>query len=170
MTQNPNIEAAARVVAAAIVHGTSSDVAREVAQALDDARLLVRPVADPFATPGRNRPEKSPAALAALADCRKARQVADTARAQADGMPGKHDVSAAGGEVTFVVHPTSRAEWKQWMHALGVGDARGDSTGTSMIVRCTYGGVRARLVGVGVPALYGELAPLRSPKPAGVRP
>jgi hypothetical protein len=42
------------------------------------------------------------------------------------------------------------------MHALGVGDARADSTGVSMTVRCTYGGVRARLVGVGVPALYGE--------------
>ena len=156
MTPNPNVEPAARVIAAAIVHGTSSDVALEVAQALDDARLLVRP-ADPFAAPGRNRPAPSPAAVAALDKCRRAKVAADTARAQTEGMPGEPDVSASGGEVSIVVHPTTLADWKQWMHALGVGDTRGDSTGVSVIVRCTYGGVRARLVGVGVPALYGEL-------------
>ncbi|MCX4615749.1 hypothetical protein [Streptomyces mirabilis] len=112
--------------------------------------------ADPFAAPGRNRPAPSPAAVAVLAECRKAKEAADTARAQSDGMPGTPDVSAAGGEVSIVVRPQSLTDWKQWMHALGVGDARGVSTGTSMIVRCTFGGVRARLVGVGVPALYGE--------------
>ncbi|MGW2742328.1 hypothetical protein [Streptomyces sp. NPDC001450] len=156
MTANPHVESAARVIAAAIVHGTSPDVALEVAQALDDARLLVRS-ADPFAEPGRNRPERSPAAVAALGQCRRAKEAADTARAQTEGMPGEPDVSAAGGEVSIVVHPQSLADWKQWMHALGVGDARGDSTGVSMIVRCTYAGVRARLVGVGVPALYGDM-------------
>ncbi|MFM9464797.1 hypothetical protein ACKI1K_18330 [Streptomyces scabiei] len=149
------VERAARIIAAAIVHGTSGDPALDVAQALDDARLLAP--ADPFARPGRNRPAPSPAAVAALAECSKAKQAADTARAQVDGMPGEPAVSAAGGEVTFVVHPQSLADWKQWMHALGAGDARGDSTGVAMVVRCTYGGVRARLVGVGVPGLYGEL-------------
>ncbi|MFF7171137.1 hypothetical protein [Streptomyces pseudovenezuelae] len=123
----------------------------------------------PFTAPGRNRPAPSPAALAMLATCRKAKQVADTARAQSDGMPGKPDVSAAGGEVSIVVHPKSLADWKQWMHALGIGDARGDSTGVSMIVRCTYGGVRARLVGVGVPALYGEMHD-RTDRRTAVRP
>jgi hypothetical protein len=148
---NPNIERTARVVAAAIVHGTSDDVALDVAQALDDARLIVRPTAKS----GRSVP--SPAALAALAECRKAKQVADTARAQVEGMPGKPDVSAAAGEVTFVVHPHSLADWKQWTHALGAGDVHGTSTGVSMVVRCTYGGVRARLVGVGVPGMLTDL-------------
>ncbi|QWA26212.1 hypothetical protein KJK32_16600 [Streptomyces sp. JCM17656] len=111
---------------------------------------------DPFSTPGRNRPAPSPAAVAALDQCRRAKGVADTTRAQIDGMPGEPDVSAVGGEVRIVVHPESLADWKQWMHALGVGDARADSTGAAMTVRCTYGGVRARLVGYGVPALYGE--------------
>ncbi|MGA5489608.1 hypothetical protein ACPCK1_17850 [Streptomyces pseudogriseolus] len=152
---NPNILRAARAIAAAVVHGTSDDPALEAAQQLDELGLLA-PSTDPFSTPGRNRPEPSPAAVAALDQCRRAKNVADTARAQADGMPGKPDVSSAGGEVLFVVHPRSLADWKQWMHALGVGDARGDSTGAAMTVRCTYGGVRARLVGVGVPALYGE--------------
>ena len=153
---HPTVERAARIIAAAIVHGTSADPALDAAQALDDLRMLV-PLADPFATPGRNRPAPSPAAVAALADCRRAKQVADTARTEVAAMPGKPDVSAAGGEVQIVVHPRSLADWKQWMHALGVGDARGDSTGVAMTVRCTYGGVRARLVGVGVPGLYGEM-------------
>lgn len=144
---------AARVIAAAIVHGTGADPALDAARALADARLLA-PV-DPFDTPGRNRP--SPAAMAALADCRRAKKVADDARPLVEELPGDGHVDAAGGEVTFVVHPQSVAEWRKWLHALGVGDARGDSTGASMVVRCTYLGIRARLVGVGVPALYGDL-------------
>ncbi|MCX5562766.1 hypothetical protein [Streptomyces sp. NBC_00038] len=152
---NPKIERAARTIAAAVVHGTSGDPALEAAQALDELGLLA-PSTDPFSVPGKNRPAPSPAAVAALDQCRRAKSVADSARAQADGMPGKPDVSAAGGEVKFVVHPRSLADWRQWMHALGVGDARADSTGVSMTVRCTVGGVRARLVGIGVPALYGE--------------
>ena len=152
---NPNILRAARTIAAAVVHGMTDDPALEAAQQLAELGLLT-PSTDPFATPGRNRPEASPAAVATLAKCAAAKRVADTTRAQVDGMPGEPDVSASGGEVRIVVHPKSLADWKQWMHALGVGDARADSTGVSMIVRCTYGGVRARLVGVGVPALYGE--------------
>ncbi|MCX4705693.1 hypothetical protein [Streptomyces sp. NBC_01373] len=165
MSRNPNIERAARTVAAAIVHGTSSDVALEVAQALDDAGLLVRPEADPFTVPGRNRTVPSPAAVAALADCRRAKYVADGAVAEVADMPGAPDVWAAGGEVRIVVHPRSLAEWKRWTYELGVGDARGDSTGAALVVRCTYGGVRARLIGYGVPAMYkAQLA-----QPAGVR-
>ncbi|MCX4969357.1 hypothetical protein OHA98_41770 [Streptomyces sp. NBC_00654] len=152
---NTNIERAARAIAAAVVHGTTGDPALEAAQQLDELGLLTRST-DPFSTPGKNRPAPSPAAVAALAECGKAKRIADTARAQIDGMPGTPDVSSVGGEVRFVVHPRSLADWKQWMHALGVGDSRADSTGVSMTVRCTYGGVRARLVGVGVPALYGE--------------
>lgn len=155
MTTNPNIERAARVIAAAVVHGTSGDPALEAAQTLDELGLLA-PSTDPFMTPGRNRPAASPAAVAALDQCRRAKGIADTTRAQTDGMPGEPDVSAVAGEVRIVVHPKSLADWKQWMHALGVGDARADSTGASMTVRCTYSGVRARLVGMGVPALYGE--------------
>lgn len=151
-----NVLRAARAIAGAIVHGTGSDPALEAAQHLDELGLLA-PSTDPFSTPGRNRPEPSPAAVAVRAACGKAKRVADTARAQIDGMPGSPDVSAAGGEVLFVVHPKSLTDWKQWMHALGVGDARGDSTGGSMVVRCTYGDVRARLVGVGVPAMYSEM-------------
>jgi hypothetical protein len=153
---NPNILRAARTIAAAVVHGTTDDPALEAAQQLAELGLLA-PSPDPFSTPGRNRPEPSPAAVATLAKCAAAKRVADTTRAQVDGMPGEPDVSAVGGEVRIVVHPKSLADWKQWMHALGVGDARGDSTGVAMTVRCTYGGVRARLVGVGVPAMYGEL-------------
>lgn len=111
---------------------------------------------DPFLRLGRNRPAPSPAAVAALAQCGAAKRAADTVRAQIDRMPGGPDVSAAGGEVSIVVRPRSLADWRQWMHALGAGDSRADSTGAHMVVRCTYGGVRARLVGVGVPALYGE--------------
>lgn len=153
---NPAVERAARIIAAAIVHGTGSDPALDAAQALADERLLA-PTADPFERPGRNRPAPSPAAVAALADCRRAKDVADYARPLLDDMPAPASVDAAGGEVTFVVHPQSLADWRRWLHDIGAGDARGDSTGTSMIVRCTYFGVRAKVVGVGVPALYGEL-------------
>ncbi|MFF3190505.1 hypothetical protein [Streptomyces misionensis] len=122
----------------------------------------------PFAAPRKSRPALSPAAVALLAECRKAQTAAYTASVETAGMPGEPSVSAAGGEVQIVVHPRSLADWKQWMHTLGVGDARGDSTGVAMTVRCTYGGVRARLVGVGVPALYG--AALRTGHRAAVRP
>lgn len=162
---NPSIERAARVIAAAIVHGTGGDPALDAAQALADERLLAPP-ADPFETPGRNRPAPSPKALAVLADCRRAKAVADDARSLVADMPGAPTVDAAGGEVQFIVHPRSLADWRQWMHALGVGDARATSTGASMTVRCTYLGIRAQLVGVGVPAMYGEVHAARGRRTA----
>lgn len=151
---NPTIDRAARVIAAAIVHGTSSDVALEVAQALDDARLLVRPAADPFSLPGRNRPERSPAAVAALAQCRHAKEVADIARTEVAQMPGEATVDAAGGEVTFVVHPHDLDGWRRWTRLFGINDVRDvKHAGASAVARCRYRGVPTRLVGVGVPAL-----------------
>jgi len=162
------VDRAARIIATAIVHGTSSDPALEAAHALDDARMLPPAAADPFAAPGRRRPAPSPAAIAALADCRRAKRIAEDTRDVIEGMPGDPAVDAVAGEVTFVVHPRTVADWKQWLHALGVGDARGTSTGVSMIVRCTYLGVRARLVGVGVPALYSEMH-ARTGRTAGAR-
>ncbi|GGQ80979.1 hypothetical protein [Streptomyces flaveolus] len=152
---NSRIERAARVIAQAIVHGTTTDPAYEAARLLDEQGLLATTPADPFAAPGRNRP--SPAAVAALADCRRAKGIADDAKTLVADMPGAPAVEAAGGEVQFVVHPRTLADWKQWLHALNAGDARGDSTGAAMVVRCTYLGVRARLVGYGVPAMYSAL-------------
>ncbi|MGW2708648.1 hypothetical protein ACWC4J_06600 [Streptomyces sp. NPDC001356] len=149
-------ERAARIIASEFVHGTSGDPALSAAQTLDSLGLL-SPAADPFAAPGRNRPAPSPAAVRMLAECRRAQDAARTASVETAGLPGTPSVTAARGEVQFVVHPRSLADWKQWMHELGVGDARGDSTGAAMVVRFTYGGVRARLVGVGVPAMYGEM-------------
>jgi len=92
-----------------------------------------------------------------------------SASVETAGMPGAPSVTALRGEVTFVVHPQSLADWRQWTHALGVADARGSSTGGSMVVRCTYGGVRARLVGVGVPAMYGDMH-ARTGRRTAVRP
>lgn len=117
-----------------------------------------------------NRPPLSPAAVALLAECRKAKNAAARASVETARMPGAPSVTAAGGEVRLVVHPESLADWRRWLHDLGAADARGDSTGAAMVVHLRYGGVRARLVGVGVPALYGERPPMRSHKPAGVRP
>lgn len=156
MTQS-HVTRAARIVASAIVHGESLDPALDAAQALDDLGLLALQPRDPFTAPGRNRPA-SPAAMAVLADCRKAKGAAYTAAVETAGLPGDPQIDAAGGEVQIVVHPRSLADWRSWMHALDVGDARGQSTGASMTVRCTYGGVRTRLVGIGVPAMYTALS------------
>ncbi|MEU0675425.1 hypothetical protein ABZ330_21540 [Streptomyces sp. NPDC006172] len=106
---------------------------------------------------GRTRPTPSPAAEALLAACRKAKRAATSASVETAGMPGAPTVTALRGEVTFVVHPRSLADWREWTHTLGVADARCESTGVALVARCTYGGVRARLVGVGVPALYREM-------------
>lgn len=154
---NEQIERAARIIAAAFVHGTTTDPAFEAARLLDEQGLLAPAPADPFEAPGRNRPVPSPSAVAALADCRRAKAIADDALSLVEDMPGVPTVEAAGGEVKFVVHPRSLADWKQWLHALGAGDARGKSTGAAMVVHCTYLGVRARLVGYGVPAMYGAM-------------
>lgn len=149
---NPNLDNAARIVARAIVHGTSTDPALDAVQALDDAGLLAgrRPA---FRAPT----DASPSALAVLADSRRAKDAAYVAGVEHAGMPGEPEITAVAGEVTFIVHPRSLTDWEKWRHALGVGDKRAESTGTSMTVRCTYGGVRARLVGIGVPAMFGEL-------------
>ncbi|MFC8873182.1 hypothetical protein [Streptomyces ardesiacus] len=153
---NEQIERAARIIAAALVHGTTTDPAYEAARLLDEQGLLAAAPADPFEAPGRNRPAASPAAVAALADCRRAKKIADDAQSLVTDLPGAPEVEAAGGEVKFVVHPRSLADWKQWLDRLGIGDARGRSTGAAMVVHCTYLGVRARLVGYGVPAMYSE--------------
>lgn len=157
MSANPNIAAAAELIASVIVHGTSTDPALEAATALDGAGLLPRPVpADPFAAPRRNRPAPSPAALARLGECRKAKAAADLAVAEVTEMPGEPAVTANAGEVRFVVRPRSLADWKQWTLALGIPDAQSMNVGGAMVARFTYRGVRARLVGEGVPALLHE--------------
>ncbi|MDV6290278.1 hypothetical protein R2F25_30165 [Streptomyces sp. UP1A-1] len=94
MSNDRNIERAARIIAQAIVHGTTTDPAYEAARLLDREGLLAAP-ADPFAKPGRNRPAPSPAAVAVARQCRLAKEAADKARAVAEGMPGEPDVSAA---------------------------------------------------------------------------
>lgn len=157
MSNETNIERAARIIAEAVVHGTTTDLAYEAARLLDREGLLVTPPADPFEAPGRHRSVPSPAAVRVARECRLAREAADTVRAVAEDMPGEREVSAAGGEVRLVVHPRSLADWRQWLFALGAGEARGTSTGAAMVVRCRFGGVRMRLVGYGVPAMYGEM-------------
>ncbi|MFF2189295.1 hypothetical protein [Streptomyces sp. NPDC058155] len=99
----------------------------------------------------------SPAALALAARCRKAKAAADSMPRQFEQMPAAPQASAAGGEVKLVVHPGTLADWARWTRLLGVRDSRDmTSTGSSMVVRCWYAGVRTRLVGVGVPALLAE--------------
>lgn len=109
-------------------------------------------ITDPFTAPGRTRPTPSPAAVALLAQCRRAKAVADSAPARFADMPTPAAVSAAGGEVQLVVHPKTLADWVRWTTVLGA-RTRQVHTGSMTVVRCTYGGVRTRLVGVGVPAL-----------------
>lgn len=109
---------------------------------------------DPFAAPGRNRPAPTPAAVALLAQCRRAKSVADTAPTTFADMPAPAAASAAGGEVQLVVRPTCLSDWVRWTTALGAQDPRRQvHTGTTTVVRCEIGGVRTRLIGVGVPAL-----------------
>jgi hypothetical protein len=152
VTTNPNVIPAAELLAG-MAHRTATDPALAAAAALDDAGLLTRP--DPFALPGKNRPAPSPAAVAALVECRKAKAAADLAEPEVAEMPGEPAVSAAGGEVRFVVRPQSLDDWRRWTQALGVHDAQGRAIGGALVARFTYRGVRARLVGEGVPALIG---------------
>ncbi|MGW1587276.1 hypothetical protein [Streptomyces sp. NPDC002386] len=166
---NPVTDRAARIIAAEIVHGTSTDPALAAAQQLADLGLLT-PAAEVLTYAARKRAERSPAAAAKWAECRRAKDAAYTASVETAGMPGEPEVTAAGGEVQFVVHPHCLADWRQWLHTLGAGDARGDSTGSTMVVRFEYGGVRARLVGVGVPAMYGEMHAARDGRRTAVRP
>lgn len=117
----------------------------------------MKTLADPFAAPGRHRPTPSPAALALAIQCRKAKALADTAPARFESLPAEPAVSAAGGEVEFIVRPTCLADWARWTTALGIRDVRRmKSTGTASVVRFELDGVRGRLIGMGVPALLAE--------------
>ncbi|EFE74530.1 hypothetical protein K7395_24940 [Streptomyces filamentosus] len=114
-------------------------------------------VSDAFAAPGRNRPAPSPAAVALAAQCRRAKSLADTAPDRFNAMPTPADASAAGGEVQLIVRPTCLADWARWTHVLGIHDTRRMThTGTATVCRFELDGVRARLVGVGVPALFAQ--------------
>lgn len=119
--------------------------------------------------PTAARPPLSPAAVKLLADSRRAKHAASKASAETARMPGAPTVTALRGEVQFVVQPESLADWNRWLHNLGAAGVRGESTGGSMVVRCSYSGVRARLIGVGVPALYGDM-PTHSGRRTAVRP
>ncbi|MFF5451824.1 hypothetical protein ACFY40_11365 [Streptomyces sp. NPDC012950] len=115
-------------------------------------------VVGPFAGPARSVP--SPAAVALRVQCRRAKAIADAAPVRFADMPaGPAEVSAAGGEVRFIVRPQSLSDWTRWAQELGATDPRRTThTGSQTIVRCEVGGVRMRLVGVGVPALLSEHA------------
>ncbi|MEV6074973.1 hypothetical protein AB0L80_07680 [Streptomyces sp. NPDC052069] len=111
-------------------------------------------ITDPFTTPGHHQPTPSPAAVALAAQCRKAKNLADTAPTRFQRMPVPAATSAAGGETQFVIHPKSLADWARWTTALGIRDTRRmTNTGTTTVCRFELDGVRARLIGVGVPAL-----------------
>ncbi|RPK74502.1 hypothetical protein [Streptomyces sp. ADI95-17] len=118
---------------------------------------------DPFAAPGRNRPAPSPAAVALAAQCRKAKTIADTAPARFEEMPTPPAASAAGGEVQLVVHPRSLTDWARWTTELGIDVRRMTNVGPATVCRFELDGVRARLIGIGVPAL---LAKVYGPKGA----
>lgn len=108
---------------------------------------------DSFAAAGRNRPAPTPAAVALLAQCRRAKSVADAAPTTFASMPAPAEASAAGGEVQLVVRPRLLSEWLHWTAAVGADPRRAVHTGLTSVVRCEVDGVRTRLVGVGVPAL-----------------
>lgn len=155
--RNPNIDRAARVIATAIVHGSHADVALEVAQALDDAALLVRP--------GRRETVPTPAEVAEISAARRAQTVVDNARGFED-MPGAPRVMAAGPEVRVVVHPRSLVEWRAWTVRLNVRPQDVKLIGHSAVAVGRCGGVRVRVTGLGVPALVG--AELRRGEKRGV--
>ncbi|MFE4691212.1 hypothetical protein ACFRH6_14280 [Streptomyces sp. NPDC056749] len=114
-------------------------------------------ILDPFASPGRNRPTPSPAAVALAVQCRKAKSIADTAPTRFESLPAAPEASAAGGEVQLVVRPTCLADWTRWTTALGIRDVRRiTNTGLATVVRFELDGVRGRLIGVGVPALLAK--------------
>ncbi|MFJ9112959.1 hypothetical protein [Streptomyces sp. NPDC102283] len=111
-------------------------------------------ITDPFTSPGHHRPTPSPAAVALTIQCRKAKTLADTAPARFERMPAPVTTTAAGGEVQLVVRPTCLADWARWTAELGCRDTRRmTNTGVAMVCRFELDGVRARLIGVGVPAL-----------------
>ncbi|MFJ9234099.1 hypothetical protein ACIRJ3_03830 [Streptomyces anulatus] len=102
--------------------------------------------------PQRTTP--SPAAVALAIQCRKAKTLADTAPTRFQRMPAPATTTAAGGEVQLVVRPKSLTDWARWTNALGIRDTRRMThTGANTVCRFELDGVRARLIGVGVPAL-----------------
>ncbi|RPK76400.1 hypothetical protein EES45_23190 [Streptomyces sp. ADI97-07] len=114
-------------------------------------------ITDAFTAPGITRPTPSPAAVALAIQCRRAKSLADTAPVRFEALPAAPAVSAAGGEVQFVVRPTCLADWARWTTALGIHNVRRmKSTGTATVVRFELDGVRGRLIGVGVPALLAQ--------------
>lgn len=116
-------------------------------------------ITDPFTAPGRPRPAPSPAAVALLAQCRQAKALADAAPSRFAELPAPVKASAAGGEVQLIVHPRSLTDWVRWTTALGAQDPRCQlHVGSTTVVRCEVGGVRTRLIGVGVPALIANYA------------
>ncbi|MFD0078182.1 hypothetical protein ACFVIY_37775 [Streptomyces sp. NPDC127166] len=108
---------------------------------------------DPFAAPGRNRPAPTPAAVALLAQCKRAKSVADAVPTTFANMPAPAEASAAGGEVQLIVRPTCLSDWIRWTAEVNADLRRMVHTGTTTVVRCEVGGVRTRLIGIGVPAL-----------------
>ncbi|NDZ63614.1 hypothetical protein [Streptomyces cyaneofuscatus] len=111
-------------------------------------------ITDPFTAPGHNRPTPSPAAVALAIQCRKAKTIADTAPTRFEQMPTPAATTAAGGEVQLVVRPKCLADWVRWTAELGCRDSRRMvHTGATTVCRFELDGVRARLIGVGVPAL-----------------
>lgn len=103
-------------------------------------------------------PAPSPAAVALLAQCRRAKAVADTAPKAFAKLPAPVPaVTAAGGEVRLVVRPQSLKDWARWTATLDPGCRRRElMAGGQMVVIGTHRGVRTRLIGVGVPALMIE--------------
>lgn len=111
-------------------------------------------ITDPFTTPGHHQPTPSPTAVALAIQCRKAKILADAAPARFEQMPAPAATTAAGGEVQLVVRPKSLTDWVRWTTELGCRDSRRMvHTGTATVCRFELDGVRARLIGVGVPAL-----------------
>lgn len=93
----------------------------------------------------------TPATVAALLAARKTKP-APAPAVKAPARPAA-PVAPRGGVVTLTLRPKSLSDWKRWTHDLGVAGSHMDSTGTALVAHITYGGVPARLVGEGVPAL-----------------
>lgn len=95
----------------------------------------------------------SPATVAAAIAARKARPAAAAAPAVKTPASPAEPAARRGDVVTLTLRPKSLADWVRWTHDLGVAGVRMDSTGSALVAHITYGGVPARLVGEGVPAL-----------------
>lgn len=92
----------------------------------------------------------SPATVAALVAARKTKTLAAPSTPAPTPPPAP---ARRPGGVTLTLRPRCLADWVRWTHDLGVADVRMDSTGSALVADITCGGVPARLVGEGVPAL-----------------